>query len=196
MPARTAELPRLIEKPALARAACSSATDPRPPPPAIGRSALYIASSTRDASSISSSDTAENPRTVPSVPGSPTIRDPFGSSSELALSPSPRGVIPSRRQHPRAFRKNSALCRSHGLATSTSASPAAYKPDEPPSPPPQSTSPTAANNSKSRASKSKAALPPASHPVQSRAVSGRNRRSPPAGARSPDAAAAHSSLPR
>jgi len=46
---------------------------------------LYASSVTRDAPSISSIDTAENPRTVASIPGSPTIREPFGSASDIAL---------------------------------------------------------------------------------------------------------------
>ena len=57
---------------------------------------------------------------IPSTPGSPTIRDPFGNASDILLSPSPRGVIPSRFTNSAVFRKNSALCRSEGLATSTS----------------------------------------------------------------------------
>ena len=69
----------------------------------IGRIARYNSSLTRDASSTSSSDTAENPRTVASVPGSPTIRDPFGNSSEISLSPSPFGRISSRRANSAAF---------------------------------------------------------------------------------------------
>ena len=65
---------------------------------------------------------------MPSRPGSPTIRDPFGSASEFSLSPSPSGLIPSRRSIPAAFRINSPLCRRHGLATSTSASPPRISP--------------------------------------------------------------------
>src|SRR5258708_17788146 len=60
----------------------------------IGRRALYIASSTRDASSISSRDTAEKPRTVSSVPGNPTMRLPFGNNKDILLSPSPRARDP------------------------------------------------------------------------------------------------------
>ena len=67
----------------------------------IGRIARYRSSLTRAASSTSSSDTAENPRTVASFPGSPTIRDPFGNTSEISLSPSPFGRIPSRRANSR-----------------------------------------------------------------------------------------------
>ncbi len=91
------------------------------PVASIGRSASYIASSTRAASSIISIDTAENPRTPPSarVPGSPTIRDPFPNASEISLSPSPRTFIPSFPASPSAFRIHSALCRAVGLATST-----------------------------------------------------------------------------
>src|ERR1039457_3452996 len=59
----------------------------------IGRIARYTSSLTRDASSTSNSRTAENPRIVASVPGSPTMRDPFGSASEISLSPSPVGRI-------------------------------------------------------------------------------------------------------
>ena len=89
------------------------------PTASIGRSARYIASSTREASSISSIETAENPRTVPSIPGSPTIRDPFGSTSEISLSPSPSRLIPSIGTMSAAFRTNSPDCRYDGLATST-----------------------------------------------------------------------------
>src|SRR5258708_2771625 len=62
----------------------------RPPSPtaSIGRSVLYISSLTRDASSISSSDTAEKPRTLSALSGSPTIRDPFGYAIEMSLTPS------------------------------------------------------------------------------------------------------------
>ncbi len=84
----------------------------------IGRIARYTSSLTRDASSTSSSDTAENPRIVASVPGSPTIRDPFGSASDISLSPSPFGRIFSLRTNPAAFRRNSPLCRALGLTTS------------------------------------------------------------------------------
>ena len=65
------------------------------PTASIGRSARYIESGTREASSITSIDTAENPRTVPSIPGSPTIRDRFGNTSDTSLSPSPRTGIRS-----------------------------------------------------------------------------------------------------
>jgi hypothetical protein len=51
--------------------------------------------------------------------GNPTILDPFGSSSETALSPSPRGAIPTRLTIPFAFRIHSADCRLLGLETST-----------------------------------------------------------------------------
>src|ERR1019366_5013883 len=78
---------------------------------------MYRSSLHRAASSTSSSETAENPRTVASVPGSPTIRDPFGNSSEISLSPSPFGRIPSSRANPVAFRRNSPLCRPLGLTT-------------------------------------------------------------------------------
>jgi hypothetical protein len=46
----------------------------------IGRSAGYIASSTCAASSISNSDTPENPRIFSGFSGNPTIRDPLGNS--------------------------------------------------------------------------------------------------------------------
>src|ERR1035437_11020571 len=46
-----------------------------------------------------------------------TIRDPFGNSSEISLSPSPFGRIPSSRANPVAFRRNSPLCRPLGLTT-------------------------------------------------------------------------------
>jgi hypothetical protein len=84
----------------------------------IGRIALYRSSLTRDASSTSSSATAENPRTVASFPGSPTIRDPFGNATERSFSPSPFGFIPSRITNSSAFRRNSPLCRALGLTTS------------------------------------------------------------------------------
>ena len=94
----------------------------------IGRIARYRSSLTRAASSTSSSDTAENPRTVASFPGSPTIRDPFGNTSDISLSPSPFGRIPSFRTNPAAFRRNSPVCRALGLTTSVrlSASVAAW----------------------------------------------------------------------
>jgi len=85
----------------------------------MGRSARYIASVTREASSISSIDTFENPRTVPSIPGSPTILDPFGKTSEIALLPSPFTGNPSAATISAAFRTNSPDCRYVGLATST-----------------------------------------------------------------------------
>jgi hypothetical protein len=84
----------------------------------IGRIVLYRSSLTRDASSTSSSDTAENPRVVVSFPGSPTIRDWFGNSSEIVLSPSPFARIPSRLANPAAFLTNSPLCRALGVTTS------------------------------------------------------------------------------
>jgi hypothetical protein len=87
-------------------------------PSGPGRIALYRSSLTREASSTSSSDTAENPRAVGSFPGSPTIRDRFGNSSEIPLSPSPFTRIPSRLANPAAFRTNSPLCRALGLTTS------------------------------------------------------------------------------
>ena len=71
----------------------------------------------RKSADVSSSDTAENPRIVPSVPGSPTIRDPFGNASEISLSPSPFGRIPSRSRNSEAFRTNSPLCLAVGLTT-------------------------------------------------------------------------------
>src|SRR5262249_21309455 len=85
----------------------------------IGRTASYITSSTRDASSITSIETAENPRTVSSFPGSPTIRDPFGKANETSLSPSPRGRIPSLPAKIAAFLTNSPLCRDDGDTTIT-----------------------------------------------------------------------------
>jgi hypothetical protein len=45
----------------------------------ISRTAMYRSSGTRDASSTKSSDTAENPRIVSSLPGSPIIREPLGN---------------------------------------------------------------------------------------------------------------------
>ena len=81
-----------------------------------GRSDLYNASGTRDASSISNSETAENPRTVPSVADNPTIRLAFGSNNDIGR---PLTGMPNRRTNPAAFRKNSALWRSEGLATKT-----------------------------------------------------------------------------
>ncbi len=48
---------------------------------------MYKSSVTGDASSTNNSATAEKPRTVASVPGKPTIRDPFGKASEISLSP-------------------------------------------------------------------------------------------------------------
>jgi hypothetical protein len=83
----------------------------------IGRMALYRSSSTRAASSTRSSETAEKPRTVASVPGSPTMRLPLGSWSEMALSPSPFGRAPVRRANSSALRTNSALWRELGLTT-------------------------------------------------------------------------------
>ena len=83
-----------------------------------GRSARYNSSFTRDASSTTTSDAAENPRTVASTPGSPTIRDPFGGASEVAFAPSPFGRTPSFSANASAFRRNSADCRSLELATS------------------------------------------------------------------------------
>src|ERR1017187_4118217 len=84
----------------------------------IGRIARYTSSLTRDASSTSNSRTAENPRIVASVPGSPTMRDPLGSASEISLSPSPVGRIFSLRTNPAAFFRNSPLCLALGLTTS------------------------------------------------------------------------------
>ncbi len=51
--------------------------------------------------------------------GSPTMRDPFGNSSEIALSPSPLAFRPSCPIISAAFRTNSALCCAVGLDTST-----------------------------------------------------------------------------
>jgi hypothetical protein len=84
-----------------------------------GRSALYIASSTRDASSISSILTAEYDRTFASFPGSPTILDRFGSSSESLFLPSRRMGTSMWISMSSAFCSHSPLCRSPGLATST-----------------------------------------------------------------------------
>ena len=82
---------------------------------------MYSSSGTRDASSTSSSVTAENPRIVSSLPGSPTIREPLGNCSDMSLVPSPFVRIPSRRANPAAFRTNSPLCRPLGLTTSDQA---------------------------------------------------------------------------
>src|ERR1035441_5748199 len=84
----------------------------------VGRTARYASSLTLDASSTSSRDTAENPRIVGSVPGSPTIRDPFGIASDISLSPSPFTPIFSMRTNAEAFRRNSPLCLALGLTTS------------------------------------------------------------------------------
>src|SRR5579884_2072737 len=85
----------------------------------IGRSDLYISSRTTDASSISSSDTAEKPRTLASFPGSPTIRLPFGSRNDSELYPSPRIASFRASRSSSVFRINAPVCRSLGLATST-----------------------------------------------------------------------------
>jgi hypothetical protein len=77
-----------------------------------------MSSLTRAASSTSSRETAENPRTVASTPGNPTIRDPSGNASDISLSPSPFVCTPSRRASPPAFRRNSPLYRALGLTTS------------------------------------------------------------------------------
>lgn len=61
--------------------------------------------------------TAENPRIVPSFPGSPTIREPFGNCNDSSLSPSPFRFTPSRRASPAVFRRNSPLCRALGLCS-------------------------------------------------------------------------------
>ena len=72
------------------RSVCSSAISRHCPPPASGASLDTTRPSTRDASSISSKDTFENPRTLASFCGNPTIRDPFGNAIDISLSPSPR----------------------------------------------------------------------------------------------------------
>src|SRR5208283_1325036 len=82
-----------------------------------GRTARYNSSLTRAASSTSIKETLENPRTVASDPGSPTIRDPFGISSEISLSPSPRAPTPSLLANLFAFLRNSPLCRALGDTT-------------------------------------------------------------------------------
>jgi hypothetical protein len=74
---------------------------------------------TRLASSISSSDTSENPRTVPSTPGSPTIRDPFANFNDNSLYPSPRTGNPAFSIKADALYKNSPLCLAEGEATKT-----------------------------------------------------------------------------
>ena len=89
------------------------------PTASIGRSARYKSSPTRDASSITSIESAENPRIFGSLAGNPTILDPFGSSSESLLYPSLRGRISRLSTIPSAFLIHSPLCRSPGLATST-----------------------------------------------------------------------------
>jgi hypothetical protein len=47
------------------------------------------------------------------------MREPFGNTAETRPLPSPRVRTPNFRSIPFAFRTNSLLCRSDGLATST-----------------------------------------------------------------------------
>ena len=70
-------------------------------------------------SSTTSSEAAEKPRDVASRAGTDTIRDPFGSSREIELYPSPRGLMPSRLRNIEAFLMNSPVCRSPGPTTNT-----------------------------------------------------------------------------
>jgi len=62
-------------------------------------------------------ETAEKPRLVASVAGSPTMRDWLGKAKEIWLSPSPLGLMPSLRAKAAALRRNSALWRALGLTT-------------------------------------------------------------------------------
>ena len=118
-PVRAPELPRLVKESPPPRGVLISQISPSPTA-SIGRSAWNIRSSTRAASSITSIDTAENPRTVSSVPGSPTMREPFGSSTEIRVMPIPARNNPQpRHQLLPPLSRNSADCRSVGLATRT-----------------------------------------------------------------------------
>ena len=51
----------------------------------------------------------------------PMMRERFGKTREMSLSPSPRGRMLSWRRKAEAFRTNSLLWRAEGLATRTSA---------------------------------------------------------------------------
>lgn len=118
LPLLAAVLPVLIKNPRLPQGVLNIHKSP-PDAASIGRRALYTTSGTRAASSITRSETAENPRIAPSVPGSPTILDPFGNSKLIAFFPSPRGRISSRATISLAFLNNSALCRPVGLTATT-----------------------------------------------------------------------------
>ena len=114
-----AMLPRLVKESPLARTACSSATNPRRPPPA---SAAAPCTSPPPPAPPRRSAAATPPKTRAPSPPSPAAPQSATRSETAARSRCPRpraAAIPSRRTIPAAFRRNSPLCRSAGLATST-----------------------------------------------------------------------------
>ncbi len=78
-------------------------------------------SETREASSMSRRDAEEKPRTVSSMPGRPTIREPLDRAMDWPMPAAPRTGRPSFEIMPAAFRMSRLDCLWDGLATSTRA---------------------------------------------------------------------------